>query len=462
MLIKNGTVIAEGFSGVADLRIEGEVIGEIAPRLEPLPGEEIIDATGKLVLPGGVDVHTHMDLDLGHVVATDDFYTGTVAAACGGTTTIVDHMAFGPPGCSILHQVRHYQDLARDKAVIDYSVHGVTNRVDQEILAELETLIEHGVTSHKVYTTYGGKLPDREIFAILERTAQLGVMICVHPENDGVVNYLREKFVREGKLTPEYHAKSRPPEAEGDAIHRIALMAHLAGDAPLYIVHLTCGLGLDLIRGRRERGQKRLFAETCPQYLTLDESLYQRPDGLKYVMSPPLRTKDNQDALWNGLMTEEIQTVGTDHCPFFYAKEKQLGKDDFTKAPSGAPGVEARMAITFSEGVSRGRLTLEQFVDVTATNPAKLFGMYPKKGVLKPGSDGDVVIFDPERETVITWDDLHENVDYTPYEGLAIKGVPVLTIARGKIVAKDGQFTGQAGAGQFIKRGLPLVDGWEM
>jgi len=457
MLIKHGTVVAEGFTGIADLRVEGEIIQEIAPSLEALPGEEIIDATGKIVLPGGVDVHTHMSLDLGHVVATDDFYTGTVAAACGGTTTIVDHMGFGPPGSSILHQVRHYQDMAREKAVIDFSVHGVTNRVDPDILAEMESLIEEGVTSHKVYTTYGGKMPDREIFELLEHTAKLGVMICVHPENDGIVTYLREKFVREGKLSPMYHPLSRPPEAEADAIHRIALMAHLAGDAPLYIVHLTCALGLELIRGRRERGQNRLFAETCPQYLVLDDSLYQRPDGLKYIMSPPLRGKENQDVLWQGLISGEIQTVGTDHCPFFYGKEKQLGKDDFTKAPGGAPGVEARMTIIFSKGVSGGKFSLEQFAEMTATNPAKLFGMYPKKGVLRPGSDADVVIFDPVRETVITWDKLHENVDYTPYEGLTVKGVPVLTISRGKIVAKDGVFVGKAGDGQFVRRGLPIV-----
>ena len=457
MLIRQGTVVTENSTGIADLRIEGELIKETAPTLEALPGEEVIDAAGKIVLPGGVDVHTHMSLDLGHVVATDDFFTGTVAAACGGTTTIVDHMSFGPPGTPILHQVRHYQDMARDKAVIDFSVHGVTNRADADILAEMESLIAEGVTSHKVYTTYGGKMPDREIFELLEQTAKLGVMICVHPENDGIVSYLREKFVREGKLTPEYHPLSRPPEAEADAIHRIALMAHLAGDAPLYIVHLTCGLGLELIRGRRERGQKRLFAETCPQYLVLDESLYQRPDGLKYIMSPPLRTRENQDVLWQGLMDGEIQTVGTDHCPFFYGKEKQLGKDDFTKAPGGAPGVEARMTIVFSEGVSRGRFGLEQFAEMTATNPAKLFGMYPKKGVLRPGSDADVVLFDPAREDVITWDKLHENVDYTPYEGLAVKGVPVLTISRGKVVARDGQFVGKAGDGQFVRRGLPVM-----
>lgn len=456
MLIKGATVVTEELVGISHLRISGEKITEIAPDLMEKPGEEVIDAQGKILLPGGVDVHTHMSLDLGHVVATDDFYTGTVAAACGGTTSIVDHMGFGPPGCSILHQVQHYQAMAKDKAVIDYSVHGVTNRVDEGVLAEIESLIEEGITSHKVYTTYGGKLPDKDIFAILEHTAKLGVMICVHPENDGVVNYLREKFVREGKLTPKYHPLSRPPEAEADAIHRIALMAHLAGDAPLYIVHLTCALGLDLIRGRRKEGQKHLFAETCPQYLTLDDSMYDRPDGLKYIMSPPLRPKENIAALWQGLETGEIQTVGTDHCPFFYEKEKQLGKDDFTKAPGGAPGVEARMQILFSEGVSKGRFGLQDYANMMSTNPAKLFGMYPKKGVLKVGSDADMVLFDPDKEETITWEKLHENVDYTPYEGLQVKGAPILTISRGKIVAKDGVFVGKAGDGQFIKRGLPI------
>lgn len=458
MLIKNAMIVAENGTYTGDLRTDGELFAGLGASLEPRGGEEILDLTGKLVLPGGVDVHTHMDLDVGFARATDDFYTGTVAAACGGTTTIVDHMAFGPKGFAITSQLEKYHRLAEGKAVIDYGFHGVLDHVDGDILRELGELAKDGVTSHKFYLTYDGRLSDGEAFALMRAAAELGVMLAVHPENDGVVTLLRRELSHSGKTAPIYHARSRPAECEAEAINRMILFARMAGGAPLYIVHLTSGLGLGFIKAARAAGQHNLFAETCPQYLLLDESRYLEPDGLKYVMSPPLRTKSDNAALWRGLQDGDIQTVATDHCPFFYNKEKQMGRDDFTKTPNGVPGVEARLALMYSEGVMGGKITIERMIELCCTKPAKLFGLYPKKGVIRIGSDADFVVLDPEKRLKLTKDMLHENCDYTPYEGFEIKGWPVMTASRGEIVAKDGDFVGTKGRGRFIKRGLPELE----
>lgn len=455
MLIKNALIAAESGAFTGDLRVRGETFAQIGESLAPEPGEEILDMSGKIVLPGGVDAHTHMDLDVGTARASDDFYTGTVAAACGGTTTIIDHMAFGPRGCSIGHQLEEYHRLADGKAVVDYGFHGVLDHVDENILSELENLITDGITSHKFYLTYNGKLSDAEAFALMRRASALGVMLAVHPENDGVIGLLREEYPHAGLTAPIYHARSRPVQCEAEAINRMIMFASMANDAPLYIVHLTNALGLEFIEAARARGQKNLFAETCPQYLLLDESRYLEPDGLKYVMSPPLRQKSDNDALWQGLGDGSIQTVATDHCPFFYSREKQMGKDDFTKTPNGAPGVEARVALMYSEGVARGRISLDQMARLCSSNPARLFGLYPKKGVIREGSDADFVVIDPEKRVTLTKSLLHENCDYTPYEGMELTGWPVMTYLRGRLVAKDGEFLGAKGAGRFLKRGMP-------
>jgi len=456
MLLKNGFVVLEGGTGLFDIRVKGEIISEIAPSLVPLENEQVIDATGKIIVPGGVDVHTHMDLNLGNVRATDDFYSGTVAAACGGTTTIVDHMGFGPRGCSIMHQVDTYHRLAEGNAVVDYGFHGVLDHVNDSILNELKTLINEGITSHKFYLTYDGKITDYEIIQLMERASELGVMLAVHAENDGVITWLREKCRAKRETAPIYHARSRPPGCEAEAVASMTWLASIAGDAPLYIVHLSGKPGLECIRTARSRGQKNLYAETCPQYLLLDESLYLREDGLKFVMSPPLRTPENCDALWDGIHAGDIDVIATDHCPFFFDKEKQLGKDDFTKTPGGAPGVEARIPLMFAE-ISAGRLTLEQLVTLCCANPARLFGLYPKKGVIAVGSDADLVLIDPEITTKLTHEMLHENCDYTPYEGLPLVGYPVMTLSRGEVIAKDGCFVGNKGRGKFLKRSLPLL-----
>ena len=456
MLIKNGLLVFEDGTKNADIRIDGERIVEIESNLSARDSEEIIEAKDKIVIPGGVDVHTHMDLDLGAFKASDDFYTGTVAAAFGGTTSIVDHMAFGPPGCSISHQVEVYHGLAGGKAVIDYCYHGVMDHVDDDIITELETLLDMGIPSHKFYLTYGGMLKDAEVLRLMERAAELGVILCVHAENDGSIAYFRDKFINDGKVTPIYHARSRPPESEAEAVDRVLWLARMAGDAPLYIVHLSSALGLESVRNARRRGQKNIFVETCPQYLFLDESKYLDEDGLKYVMSPPLRTKENSEALWDGISCGDIDTIGTDHCPFFYGKEKQYGKNDFTKTPNGVPGVELRVPLMFSEALN-GRLSLEKFVTLCCAEPSRLFGMYPRKGVLAVGSDADIVIIDPTLNRKITHGDLHENTDYTPYEGLHVKGYPKMTISRGEVIVRDGEFLGQKGRGKFLKCGLPLL-----
>ena len=460
MLIQNGFVVGENGTVHADIRVVGEVISKIGASLIPLENEQIIDAGGKIILPGGVDVHTHMDLDLGSIRATDDFFTGTVAAAYGGTTTIVDHMAFGPRGCSIKHQVDTYHRLAEGKAVIDYGFHGVLDHVDDAILDEVETLISEGITSHKFYLTYAGKVSDYEVIRLMERASELGIMLAVHAENDGAITWLREKYRTSGNIAPIYHARSRPPECEAEAVSRMAWLASIAGDAPLYIVHLSSKLGLDCIKAARLRGQQNLFTETCPQYLLLDESVYLRDDGLKYIMSPPLRASESCDALWGGIEDGDIDVIATDHCPFFYSKEKQLGKDDFTMAPGGAPSVEPRLPLMFAE-VGAGRLSLERLVTLCCANPARLFGLYPKKGVIAVGSDADLVLFDPELKMSLTLDMLHENCDYSPYEGFPLSGYPVMTISRGEVIVEDRCFIGCKGRGRFLKRGLPKLKNYD-
>ncbi|MDR0877259.1 MAG: dihydropyrimidinase [Treponema sp.] len=457
LLIKNGLVATEETESICDILIEGETIRQIGKDIPPDADYEVINAAGKIVIPGGVDVHTHLNLDVGIAVASDDFYTGTVAAACGGTTTIIDHPAFGPAHCPLDHQIKKYHGFAEGKAVIDYGFHGVIQHVDDDVLRMMGFLAGEGITSFKVYLTYGFKLSDSDLYRVLEKAKQLGVMITVHPENDGVVNYLREKFIREGKTSPHYHPLSRPAECEAEAVNRMILLAKMTGDAPLYIVHLTNKLALDYIAAARKRGQQNLYAETCPQYLFLDDSAYDAPgiEGLKYIMCPPLRKAGDQEALWQGLAAS-INTVATDHCPFFFETQKILGKDDFTKCPSGAPGVEERIPLMYSEGVAKKRIGLRRFVDLCCTNPAKLFGMYPQKGVIREGADADIVIIDPDKKTKLTQKSLHANVDYTAYEGMELTGYPVCTISRGEVIVRDGVFNGKPGRGRFLKRTMPI------
>lgn len=455
MVIKNGRVVKENDVIETDILIRD---GKIVCIADGLSDSETIDAAGKYVLPGGIDVHTHLDLDVGIAVAQDDFYTGTVAAACGGTTTIVDHLGFGPKGCRLDHQINRYHELARGKAVIDYSFHGVIQHVEDSVLDMMATLAEQGITSYKIYMTYDYKMSDEDIYAILKRAKELGVMIAVHPENDGIVNKRRREFVSAGKTGPMYHALSRPEPCEAEAINRVIQISAMAGDAPLYIVHLSNHLGMQYIKLGKQNGLKNIFVETCPQYLLLDDAYYAHDDALKYILSPPLRNKANNEWLWADIINGDIDTVATDHCPFDLALKEKMGKEDFTKCPNGMPGVETRMPLMFSEGVLKNRISAVDFAKLCATNPAKLFGMYPQKGVIRTESDADIVIIDPNVGYMLTHDRLHENVDYTPYEGLQIQGMVDCVISRGEVIVKNNRYTGGKARGKFIKRSKPMLE----
>jgi dihydropyrimidinase len=455
LLIRNGLVVTEDAEEVCDVLCEGEIITRIGKNLGFPGAEELaeIDAGGKVVIPGGVDAHTHLCLDAGIAVASDDFYTGTVAAACGGTTSIIDHPSYAPAGAPPDYIIRKYHGLAEGEAVVDYGFHGVIQHVDDGALECMDALAGEGITSYKLYMTYQYKLADGAIYRVLEKAKESGLLIAVHAENDGVIGYLREKFRSRGRTSPAWHPLSRPAECEAEAVNRMILMAKMAGDAPLYIVHLSSALGLEFITAARRRGQKNLYAETCPQYLLLDGGLYSLPgiEGLKYLMCPPLRAGKDREALWRGL-EGDIDTVATDHCPFFFETQKILGKDDFTRCPSGAPGIEERIPLMYSEGVAKKRLSLRRFTRLCATNPAKLFGLYPKKGVIKEGSDADLVIIDPRRRGVLGKKTLHANVDYSAYEGFELEGAPVCTVSRGEVIVRDGVFLGARGRGRFLKR----------
>ncbi|MCF0149528.1 MAG: dihydropyrimidinase, partial [Clostridium sp.] len=346
LLIKNGTIVTASDTYNGDIYIEEGIITEIGTDIGR-PSDEIIDAKGKYVIPGGVDVHTHLNLDVGIAVANDDFYTGTVAAACGGTTTIIDHMGFGPKGCNLKHQVNVYHGYANGNAVIDYSFHGVIQHINDDILEEMETIVkEEGMPSFKVYLTYDYMLEDENVLKVLKRLKELGGITTVHCENHGSIKVLREYFVNNGFKTPKYHPLSRPVEAEGEAVNRMINLSSIADNAPLYIVHLSSKIGLSYIKMANER-EENIYAETCPQYLVLDDSKYEEDnnEGLKYIMSPPLRKKDDIQALWKGINDGYIKTIATDHCPFSFKTDKQLGKDDFTKCPNGAPGIEERIPL---------------------------------------------------------------------------------------------------------------------
>lgn len=451
-LIQGGTVVDEWGEYRQDLLIENGKITRRECGISPDSETEIIDASGCLVMPGGIDVHTHFNIDVGLARSCDDFYTGTRAAACGGTTTIIDHMGFGPKGCSLHYQLQKYHEYAKEKAVIDYSFHGVIQHIDEQILNEMASMVEQeGISSFKIYLTYQYKLDDAAILKAFSALKRAGALITVHPENDAAIRLRIEQFVREEKTAPVWHARSRPVACEAEAISRVIHLAQLADNAPLYIVHLSNGTGLELVRVAKQQGQP-VWVETCPQYLLLDESCYEQPDALKFILSPPLRDKAQQKQLWEGIDDGSIDTVATDHCTFPLTQRVELSGGNFMRCPNGLPGVENRMALLFSSAVATGRITASRFVELTSSNPAKLFGLWPQKGSLQEGADADIVIFSPHKTGIVRHDMLHDNVDYSPYEGMALRGLPVVTLSRGEVVWRDGVFTGQAGHGRFLHR----------
>ncbi len=452
LLISGGTIVTATDLYRGDVFVEGETITTIGTSLT-MPADTVIDATGKYVLPGGIDCHTHLDMPFGGTTSADDFETGTIAAAYGGTTSIVD-FAIQYRGQTLHHAWETWMKKAEGKAAIDYGFHMIMTEVNDQIEQEMDALVSQGVTSFKLFMAYPGvfMLDDASIFKALLRTGKNGGTICMHAENGGVIDVLVQKALAEGKTAPKYHALTRPPRAEAEATHRAIALAEMA-DVPIYIVHLSAAEALEMVTEARDRGLPA-YAETCPQYLFLSYDNYEEPgfDGAKYVMSPPLRQQDTQDRLWRGLAFNDLQAVSTDHCPFCMKEQKIMGKDDFSKIPNGAPGIETRMSLVYDGGVRTGRISLNRFVELTSTSPAKIFGLFPKKGTIAPGSDADIVVFDPDRRTVLSAKTLHMNVDYNPYEGREVTGAADTVLSRGRVVIDRGTFVGRAGAGAFIKR----------
>ncbi|KMY50685.1 dihydropyrimidinase [Peribacillus loiseleuriae] len=452
-LIKNGTIVTATDTYHADLLIENGVISQIGKQIS-LDGAEVIDAKGCYVLPGGVDPHTHLEMPFGGTVTKDDFETGTIAAAFGGTTTVID-FCLTNKGETLKSAIETWHAKSNEKAVIDYGFHLQIVEMNDAVLHELPKVIEQeGITSFKVFMAYKNVLQadDETLFRTLLSAKEFGALVMVHAENGDVIDYLVKKALEQGNTDPIYHALTRPPEAEGEATGRAATLTGLA-NSQLYVVHVSCADSARKIAEARNNGID-IWGETCPQYLVLDQSDLERPnfEGAKYVWSPPLREKWNQDVLWNALKTGQLQTVGSDQCSFDFNGQKDLGKGDFSKIPNGGPIIEDRVSLLFSEGVKKGRITLNQFVDLISTRAAKLFGLYPRKGTIAVGGDADIVIFDPTVERTISAETHHMAVDYNAFEGMQVIGEPVSVLSRGEFVIRDKKFVGQLGAGQYLKR----------
>jgi len=452
-VIRNGTIVTATDIYAADVGINSDKISAIAAQLPIENAGRVIDAAGRLVMPGGIDVHTHLDMPFGGTTSADDFETGTIAAAFGGTTTLID-FAIQYKGQSLRQAFDGWMQKAHGKAVTDYAFHCIITDLGAAQLEEMGQLIHEGVTSFKLFMAYPGvfMLDDATIFRAMSQAAKHAGLICMHAENGGAIDVIVQKALAEGKRAPKYHALTRPTTAEAEATSRAIALAEMAG-APVYIVHLSCNEALEKVREARDRGLPA-YAETCPQYLYLSLENFDVPgfEGAKYVFTPPLREKWHQEKLWQGLAQDTLQVVSTDHCPFCFKEQKELGKDDFTKIPNGGPGIEHRLSLIYTGGVHGKKFSANRFVELVSTTPAKLFGLYPRKGTIAVGSDADLVIFDPNEEQVISAKTHHMRVDYSMFEGIQVKGVPKTVFSRGRAVIEGEKFVGRAGAGQFVRR----------
>ncbi len=453
-VIKNGTVLTATDTYAADVGIAGGVISAIAAALPAESAGKLIDATGCYVMPGGIDVHTHLDMPFGGTTSADDFESGTIAAAFGGTTTLID-FAIQYKGQTLRTAFDTWMKKADGKAATDYAFHCIITDLPDARLEEMGALVKDGVTSFKLFMAYPGvfMLDDASIFKAMSQASRHGGLICMHAENGGAIDVIVQRALAEGKKAPKYHALTRPTTAEAEATGRAIALAEMAG-APVYIVHLSCNDALEKVREARDRGLPA-YAETCPQYLFLSLENFDTPggfDGAKYVFTPPLREKWHQEKLWQGLAKDDLQMVSTDHCPFCFKEQKELGKDDFTKIPNGGPGIEHRLSLVYSGGVHGGRFSPNRFVQIVSTAPAKLFGLYPRKGAVAVGSDADLVVFDPRKEEIISAKTHHMRVDYSMFEGIRVTGAPRAVLSRGRAVVANNQFVGRAGAGQFLRR----------
>ncbi len=450
ILIKNGRIITASSDNVADIFIDGETIQSIGKNLNNT-ADKIIDATGMLVMPGGVDPHVHLDMPFMGTFSSDNYETGTRAALFGGTTTVIDFV-LQTQGKSLQSALQEWKGRSDNNCLGDYSFHMAVTDFNDDTKKEIQHFIEEeGITSFKTFMAYKGALMinDRQMVGLMQEVKKHGGLINVHATNGDMIDYLIAKHKSEGNVSPLYHYLSQPEVTEAEASGRFADLANYTG-CPGYIVHLTCEGALNAVRNATRRNQK-VFVETCIQYLLLDASLYEKEDGAKWVMSPPLREKKDQDTLWAGINQGLVQVVATDHCPFMW-EQKLMGKDDFSKIPNGHPAIENRMELLFSEGVNKGRITLNKFVEVSSTNAAKIFGMFPKKGTIAVGSDADIIIIDPNKIHTISASTHHMNVDYSSYEGWELKGKVETVLLRGKVVINNNECKIQKGYGQFIKR----------
>ncbi len=451
-LIKNGTVVSAEKTFAADVLIDGSTVTEVRAGISP-DGHEQLDATDMLLLPGGIDAHTHLDMPFGGTTSSDDFETGTRAAAIGGTTTLVD-FAIQAKGTKMRAALDTWWKKAESKACIDYGLHMIVTDLPEAGLEDMDDMVREGVASFKLFMAYPNVLmvDDATIFRALQQTSKNGALICMHAENGSVIDVMVRQALAEGKTAPIHHALTRPTLAEAEAVHRAIALAEMAG-VPIYIVHLSSEDALNQVREARDRGLPA-FAETCPQYLLLSIDDMNRPgfESAKYVFTPPLREKQNLPKLWDGLKSDNLQVVATDHCPFCFEDQKALGKDDFTKIPNGGPGIENRLQLLHHHGVGAGKITLNRFVEITSTAPARIFGMYPKKGAIAPGSDADIVVWDPKAEHLISAKTHHMRVDYSMFEGFKVTGNARQVFSRGELIADKGQYVGRVGRGQYLRR----------
>jgi dihydropyrimidinase len=454
-LIKGGTIVTAVDTYAADIAIEGETIAAIfAPGSGP-PGDYdvTIDATGKFILPGGIDGHTHLDMPFGGTTSSDDFETGTLAAAYGGTTSIVD-FAIQTKGDPLQKGLDVWHQKAEGKTAIDYAFHMIMTDVNDHTVPEMQRVVDQGVTSFKMFMAYPGVLfvDDGQIFRGMQRAGEIGALICMHAENGIPIDIMVQQALAKGHTAPIYHGLTRPQIAEEEGTFRAICLAEMA-QAPVYMVHLSAERALKKVVEARDRGLP-VFAETCPQYLFCSEDDLARPgfEGAKFVCTPPLRPKYMQDELWRGLRTHDLQVVSTDHCPFCMKGQKELGKDSFAKIPNGMPGIETRLYLLWDGGVKKGRISMNRFVEITSTAPAKIFGLYPKKGTIAIGADADLLVWDGDKKHVLSEKTLHMRVDYSPFEGQEVVGAPTHVLSRGKVIIENGSYVGKKGDGRFFKR----------
>jgi dihydropyrimidinase len=453
VLIKGGRIVTAADDYVADVYVEDETVSLIGESLD-VQADRIIDASGKYVLPGGVDPHTHLDMPFGGTTTIDDFESGHTAAAFGGTTCHVDFI-IQPKGATFGQALEEWHSKREGKALIDNGFHmAVTDLVEGGTLEELATLPDQGVTSYKLFMAYKGAImvDDETLFRVMQVAAETGALVMVHAEHGDAIDVLVKQALAEGKTEPKYHALTRPPETEGEATNRAIQLARVAG-CKLYVVHVSCKESVDPIALAREKGWD-VWGETCTQYFFVDYTFLERPnfEGAKYVYTPPPRPKENQEVLWAAVRSDVLSVISTDHCAFLWDGQKTLGKDDFSKIPNGGPGLENRLQMIHEFGVRQGRISLNRMVELLSTNPARYFGLHPRKGTIAVGSDADIVIFDPEKKVTISAASQHSKTDYNLYEGTEVTGSPEIVLLRGQVLVEGDQLVGEPGVGQFVRR----------